>query len=99
MDNFISILKVPGEELPLGLVTDIIDKMPKVPDPDALGLNENSAALKDTADTENLLRGVVLTSPIASSGKGSTDSSGEAKESGSTSKDATSKVDFTFQQP
>ena len=43
--------------------------MPKVPNPDALGLNDNSAVLKHTADTEKLLQGVVLTSPASSSGK------------------------------
>ena len=83
---------MPGEELPLALVLDIIDKMPKVPSPDALGLNDNSAVLKHTADTENLLQGVVLTSPASSSGKESEEKEKTSKNQGSRSKDATSKV-------
>jgi hypothetical protein len=73
-------------------VLDIIDKMPKVPSPDALGLNDNSAVLKHTADTENLLRGVVLTSPASSSGKDAENGEKTSKTHSSRSKDATSKV-------
>ena len=72
------------------MVLDIIDKMPKVPSPDALGLNDNSAVLKHTTDTENLLQGVVLTSPTSSTGKESKDEG--IKKQSSKSKDATSKV-------
>ena len=64
--------------------------MPKVPSPDALGLNDNSAVLKHTTDTENLLQGVVLTSPTSSTGKESKDEG--IKKQSSKSKDATSKV-------
>ena len=78
--------------MPLPLVLDIIDKMPKVPSPDALGLNDNSAVLKHTADTENLLRGVVLTSPASSSGKDAENGEKTSKTHSSRSKDATSKV-------
>ena len=73
-------------------MVDIIDKMPKIPSPDALGLNDNSAVLKHTADTENLLQGVVLTSPTSSSGKDSKEDDNKAKKQSSKSKDATSKV-------
>ena len=66
--------------------------MPKVPSPDALGLNDNSAVLKHTADTEKLLQGVVLTSPASSSGKEDEKDESKIKKEGSTSKDATSKV-------
>ena len=83
---------MPGAELPLALVLDIIDKMPKVPSPDALGLNDNSAVLKHTADTEKLLQGVVLTSPASSSGKEAENEESKIKKEGSMSKDATSKV-------
>ena len=65
--------------------------MPKVPAPDALGLNDNSAVLKHTADTANLLQGVVLTSPASSSGESIQDEK-NAKKQSSRSKDATSKV-------
>ena len=68
--------------------------MPKVPTPDALGLNDNSAVLKDTVDTENLLQGVVLTSPVASSGGGSDSKSAEGSKG--SSKDVTSKVMYLF---
>ena len=64
--------------------------MPKVPSPDALGLNDNSAVLKHTSDTENLLQGVVLTSPTSSTGKESKEEG--IKKQSSKSKDATSKV-------
>ena len=74
------------------MVLDIIDKMPKVPSPDALGLNDNSAVLKHTADTVNLLQGVVLTSPTLSSGKDTKEDGTKAKKQSSKSKDATSKV-------
>ena len=74
------------------MVLDIIDKMPKVPSPDALGLNDNSAVLKHTADTVNLLQGVVLTSPTLSSGKDTKEDGNKAKKQSSKSKDATSKV-------
>jgi len=66
--------------------------MPKVPSPDALGLNDNSAVLKHTADTEKLLQGVVLTSPASSSGKEAEKEESKIKKEGSMSKDATSKV-------
>ena len=75
-------------------MVDIIDKMPKIPSPDALGLNDNSAVLKHTADTENLLQGVVLTSPTSSSGKDSKEDDNKAKKQSSKSKDATSKVRY-----
>ena len=71
--------------------------MPKVPSPDALGLNDNSAVLKDAADTENLLRGVVLTSPASSSGKEIKQEKGSNdKKHSSKSKDATSKVTYYY---
>ena len=96
-NSIISIqIQVPGEELPLSLVLDIIDKMPKIPSPDALGLNDNSAVLKHTADTESLLQGVVLTSPTSSSGKDSKEDDNKAKKQSSKSKDATSKVRFLY---
>ena len=66
--------------------------MPKVPSPDALGLNDNSAVLKHTADTEKLLQGVVLTSPASASGKEAEKEESKIKKEGSMSKDATSKV-------